>query len=372
MTIQKTTLFNARKRIFTELTIKCAIVLLFVSLPLINYAQKGPDPSEETLIDQYVQSKNSVISFDASNIKQFWVDKSVVGMDNNINIIMNKSESGWFESIPLKIQLANVAVNQDCKVVVITENSDVSFSIADSNLKTLVSSVQGENFLYYCTYSTDFQLVNTQKFIFNIIFSSKKDDVLKIKKIFLSFSQNKDFLSSPGELHLSEENISFSNCSLEKKDEVSFSVTGARSSLLSLNNIMVREESPLKSTITIKNIGEKPTTIYVGYIPYTISGERIDNRTIPYKGNNKILKVISSEANSNKITVDDYPEWTKGCFVALNAKEDLSDFPNCSYIDGSVVEVNKIAEGKVEIVFDKPLIETLCHETNVLFSPVSQ
>ena len=114
-------------------------------------------------------------------------------------------------------------------------------------------------------------------------------------------------------------------------------------------------DNSITSSVTVKNIGDTPTTVSVGYTPYTASGIRMDNRISLYHKSNKVLKVISSEANSNKIIVDDYPEWTKGCFVALNAKEDLSDFPNCSFIDQPVASVNKNEEGQFEIVFDKPL-----------------
>ena len=357
MTVRNTISVKARTKELAGLLIKSAFVLLLVSLPETMFAQtksnKGKDLSDESLINQYIQSKNGSIIFDASNIKQFWISNSVAGINNNINIALNNKNTS-FESIPLRIQLANVGVIQDCTIDVIAETPGATFTIADANLKSLASSVTEDDFLHYHVYSSSFHLADTQDFSFNLIFRTENENYFSAKKIILSFSQNGTFLSSPGTLRLSKDNGASTNSAVKEAGEHAFSLTGTNSIFLSQNNVLVGDNT-ITSSVTVKNIGDTPTTVSVGYTPYTASGIRMDNRISLYNKSNKVLKVISSEANSNKIIVDDYPEWTKGCFVALNAKEDLSDFPNCSFIDQPVASVNKNEEGQVEIVFDKPL-----------------
>ena len=131
-----------------------------------------------------------------------------------------------------------------------------------------------------------------------------------------------------------------------------FSAKGKYISLISNNKIYVSDNT-LSNSVTVKNIGDTQTRVYVGYAPYTKEGKLIDMRNNPYKGN-KILRVVSAEKGRNTIIVDSEPEWTKGCCLALNAKEDLSDFPNHSWVDGTIQDVKKIDNDLFEILFSKP------------------
>jgi hypothetical protein len=72
-----------------------------------------------------------------------------------------------------------------------------------------------------------------------------------------------------------------------------------------------------------------------------------------------VLNVVSSSKGSNSIIVDKYPKWKKQCYLALNAKEDFSDVPNVTFVDGTIVEVKKLENGNAEIIMDKPLVSAI-------------
>ena len=177
-------------------------------------------------------------------------------------------------------------------------------------------------------------------------------DDIAINRIVLSFSDNKEsrFLSSPGKLIITESNCSGPTQKIDADN--SFSAKGNRINLISNNKILVSDNT-LSNSVTVKNIGDTQTKVFIGYAPYTKDGRLIDRRNNPYKGN-KILRVVSAEKGHNTIIVDSEPEWKKGCYLALNAKEDLSDFPNHSWVDGTIQDVKKIDNDHFEILFSKP------------------
>ena len=153
---------------------------------------------EQLLVDQYIQSKGADIVFDASNAKQFWVDKSVSCKDNVINLILEKNEKGMYESKPMKIQLVNVCETQDCKVTILTVSKDFSFQVTSLN-NPISQSVQEATFLQYHVYSATIHMEETDFFSFNLMFHSSLESI-SIKQIILSFSQNINsaFLGSLG------------------------------------------------------------------------------------------------------------------------------------------------------------------------------
>ena len=150
------------------------------------------EASDETLIEQWIQSQNNgnMILFDANNIKQFWVDKTVAAKNGVISISLQKNKTPNATSIPLNIQLSNVIETQDCKVQIITKNRDLKVSVRNKNSKVLSSSTKENDFINYHIFSSTFHLEDTQDFSFNLVFSSQMTDVLEIKSIVLSFSEN--------------------------------------------------------------------------------------------------------------------------------------------------------------------------------------
>ena len=184
-------------RFSLHLLLTIPFVLIVFVTPGILFSQDKSD-TETELTNKFIESLgySSFISFDASNIKQFWIDKSVVSKNGSIIISLNsKNESGLF-----KIQLANVIETQDCKIDVIYEGKDLLFSVLDQKSKILATSTHEKDFIQYHVASLSFHLEDLPDFSFNLFFLSKESDTVSIKKIILSFSNNKTsvFSGSPG------------------------------------------------------------------------------------------------------------------------------------------------------------------------------
>lgn len=312
--------------------------------------------SSEALLDQFVKSKgNSNIVFDTSNIKLFWIDNSVVGKKDSFEVFLNDSSNQGNESAPLTIQLVNVNETLDCRVEVISETEDLYFSILNNSSKVLASSQKENAFLSYFISSSLFHMEDTKALSFRIKFGSKTKNVVSIKKIVLSFSNNKasSFLSTPGKINLLPQHISTSS-KFEVLNNNAVSVTGKQSIVFSTKKILT-EDNPLTCSMTIKNTGTCSTYIHIGYAVYTKDQIKLDGRNYPYRANCKALNVISASAGSNKIIIDNYSDWTKNCHLALNAKDDLSDIPNKTLLEGRIVEIKKMNNGQAEITLDKPL-----------------
>lgn len=340
---------------------KSLLTVLFLGAMMICGTVSAQDKasSDEELIDQYVKAKGSaIIAFDSRNIKQFWVDKSVLSQKDCFKVQLKVGQNG-FESVPLKIQLANVIESMACKVEIMTDASGASFSITNNKSKKLSDSVSEENFVQYHIMSSVFHLGDTEDMSFNINFFSPTEDVLSIKKVILSFSNNEGglFHSPPGKYTIEKNDLNPHTSIVSSKqtgsDSHTFSISG-KSFYAFFKKFFLLFDNPITESVTIKNVGENDVRVYIGYAPYTKERVQINNKITPYNNINKVLNVLSSEADSNKIVVDSYPEWAKNCFVALNAKNDLSDFPNYNVLDGTITEVNKIDDGKAEIILSKP------------------
>lgn len=313
---------------------------------------------KKELIENFIQSKGyeSKIIFDASNIKLFWIDKTVLSKDDSINILLKDRISDKNHSVPLKIQLANVKDNQDCKVEVISDTPDFSFSVTDSKNKMLSMSSVDEPFVQYHITSCSFHIEDTQDYSFNLNFASTKQDLLSIKKIILSFSDNKKstFLFSPGLLKITQSDVNVYTASL--KENSSFIITGKQSRCTTKKMIAISPDNEVTTSVKIKNIGNKPTNIRIGFQVYTKDRVILYPNNYPNDISSKSLEVVSSNSDSNKIIVDSYyANWHKDCFVALDAKEDYSDIPNRSFVDGQIVDMKKLPNGQAEITLNKPL-----------------
>ena len=332
-------------------TVVCLSCVLSPIYAQTNKTGNANADSNENLLNQYVQSMgNRVIVFDASNIKQFWIDKTVISQDNSVKVLVDGTKS-----VPYMIQLVNVNEAQDCKVDIISDVPQLKFSVLNDKLKKLSESTQEDPFLNYNIASASFHLEDATNFSFYLQFSSSSAMELTIKKIILSFSKNPQslFLTSPGTLVVSESGCTgtYDNITKITDKQNSFSATGKRFRIASNNKILVSDNT-LTNSVSVKNTGDQPTTLYFGYIPYTKDRKVMDTRILPYQDTNKILNVVSVKKDSNSIVVDSEPEWAKGCFLALNAKEDLSDFPNYSFVNGKIQDVKKIDDNQFEIIFD--------------------
>ena len=331
-----------------------AILVVFVVTVSEGFGQAANNNKEkDELIDQYVQSKGSSnIVFDSSNIKQFWVNTSVISENETINILLQK-HGNLFNSEPLRIQLANVNESLDCKVEIITESPDVSFVVTNNQSKKISKSSPEEDFIKYHVLSSVFHLEQTTDYIFNLIFESQSD-IIPIKKILLSFSKNNTgtYRSTPGVLKITNDNIALSGgTTTSPANGDSFSMTGKNSQALSRIFILTGD-TVFKSSITIKNTGNIPTHIYVGYQSFNENKVFLRRYHFPYNDASEMPTVISSKEGSKIVIVDSYPEWKKGCYLALDAKDDLSDIPNTKIAPGKITQINKLEDGRAEIVFD--------------------
>lgn len=355
-------------KIAVTILLSCCLFVSIQSFSQNKTSDKTLIENNNELIIKFIQSKgDKIIVFDSSNIKQFWIDNSVVSNNDSFDILLsNNKKTLNYESVPFRIQLENVNETQDCKIdVILDESGDCSFAILDDDCsKILSTSIPEDSFLHYSIISSTFHMEDTKRLSLNLKFSTKNKQLITIKKIILSFSDNKNssFLSSPGVLKISGNDVTGGDKKQIHDNINIFSLSGKWFSVFS-NKRIILSDKELTNSVTIKNIGNTPTKVYFGYAPYTISQNKIDNRNTPYKNTNKTLTILSSVKNNNSIIVDSYPEWSKGCCLALHAKEDLSDFPNFNYINGTIVEVKKIDENKAEIVFNKPITTNISSGT---------
>lgn len=337
--------------------------LLFISFCFMYFScTLCAAESDEKMLSQYIRSRGlSIILFDASNIKQFWIENTVISRDNSFSILLNRTNSQTFESVPLKIQLANVNETQDCKVEIISETKDLSFSVQNNESKTISSSKKEEDFLSYTVTSSIFHLEDAPKMFFELKFGSKGIDILSIKKIILSFSNNKEtsFLVPSGKIKFTPKNTKTSSnpahsATIKEVNPDSFAVTGTRSIIFSTKKIFTQDNT-LSCSMTIKNIGENETQLYIGYAVYTQDNVMLDATSYPAKPSCEVLSVVSALEGNDKITVDAYSDWFKGSFLALDAKDDLSDIPSNTFVKGTITEIKKLENGQAEITLNRPL-----------------
>lgn len=341
---------------YTTFCLFMLVAIIFAQNTTINEDKRNTD----SLLEQYIKSKgNAVIVFDSTNIKQYWIENSVISQKDLITIHLS-NWNGRIESVPLKIQLANVDETQDCKIEVISETKDFGFSI-NNDTKLLSSSIEGDTFINYGTQSTSFHLEDIQNYSFYLKFNSTSSDVLSIKKIILSFTKNKNtsFLASPGLLKLDKSNLKINSDNLTNYEDGSFSIKG-RQIIINSEKSIYTTNNTISIAASVKNTGENPSIVYIGFVVYTRGGIMIDNKNYPFSSDNKSYTVIAGKAGSNEITIDGLPEeYKKGCYLALGAKDDLSDIPSLNLLDEKVVEVKSKDDGTAVILLDKPLKKSI-------------
>ena len=175
-------------------------------------------------------------------------------------------------------------------------------------------------------------------------------------------NQNGQNLLSPGVLSLTRDNsyVSFRGHFAED----GFKVIGTNSIIHSSKNILV-SDNKITTSVKVKNSGNEATKIYVGFAVFTKNKKTLDAQNYPYNEENQILTVVSSEMNSNTITVDSCPKWAKNCMLALNVKEDYSDLPNFNFINGRILDIKQLPDGHAEITMDEPLKERIESGTKI-------
>jgi len=96
----------------------------------------------------------------------------------------------------------------------------------------------------------------------------------------------------------------------------------------------------------VKQLGEVPALVYIGFIPYDVKGRTIG----PQHGYNNIKGSFTTLAaavakGAKSLSVKDASKWKKGphYHVAFNAKEDMSDIPNFS-VAGPITKIEKTGD----------------------------
>ena len=282
-------------------------------------------------------------------------------MKDNFQIMLSKSNNSVYESIPLKIQLMNVNGKQDCKIDVITDSSDTSFTISNSYSEVISKTNTKEEFIQHKIVSSDFRLFDTGDFSFFVKFSNPSLENISIQTIILSFSDN-PVLKSKEPIYFDIDKIKLSSCKIVSSTPDSLSVTGSRINLMSKDKIALSDK-PLYRSIHIKNVGNNSTRIYIGYAVYSSDGIQLDNRNYPYSKD--ILNVLAAKEGEKEIHVDQYCNWRKDSFIAIDAKEDMSDIPSTSLLDARIADFIKLEDGTAKIVLDRPLVTPLKTGTKI-------
>ena len=351
------------KNVFRKANLLVGHIVVLLFFAGSAFSQTFAGQTDTKLLDDFINSKgySGIISFDSTNIKQFWIDKTVLSQDNLIIISLDNKKS----SVPLKIQLANVNISNECKVDVFSDDPNVSFTITNNKLKNLSTSKKEDDFLHYHTLSTVFNFDEAKDYSFNMVFKSTKSGQISIRKIVLSFSNRASYLNSPGVLKATKDNslVWYSNVIGTE----GFTVKGEKTEIWSRNRIRLGNNT-LKATAKVKNIGDTPARVYVGYVARSSNGTVLDARYFPYAVNgvpNKTLTVISAEKGSSKITVDSSSAWEKGCYLAVDADDEFKDVPNDNFVEGTISDVKTVKDGSMEITLSTPLANEIKKGTKV-------
>ena len=345
--------FPGRK--FVPLFRKITLFWATASLSMAAYAQNTENAAlpSDPVIDPYIQSRgDDCIVLDPSNIKQYWIESPVASNVDRICILLDRNN----ESIPLKIELANVGRTQDCIVEVLTETPDASFTVTDGLSKELAASTEKDMLSqYHVLESSPVHLSETTSNSFFLRFRTKGIGQLVIRRIILSFASNRNYLAPPVELLLSAGDATARNGEIRNDDDdpYSFTAVGNTTEVLFDKKILIGDNA-VSASVRVKNTGGNNATVSCGYALYTEDDLQIGSQNNPYKGN-KVLTVVSSQAHSRTIVVDSCPEWEKGCRLVLNAREDMSDFPNFAFLEGTIESITQKDDAHTEILLDQPI-----------------
>ena len=102
-------------------------------------------------------------------------------------------------------------------------------------------------------------------------------------------------------------------------------------------------------SVKVKQITDKPSYIWIGFVPYNAKGRRIGLEHGENNTKGSFTSLTADVAKGAKtITVKDASKWKKGkyYYVAFDAKEDMSDIPNFNIANISKIEDNTITLSK--------------------------
>jgi hypothetical protein len=122
------------------------------------------------------------------------------------------------------------------------------------------------------------------------------------------------------------------------------------------NRIKVDPAKKYKISAKVKQLGENPARVYIGFIPYDGKGRVIDPKC-GYNNTKGSLTTLTAgiAQGATSLTVKDASKWAKGnhYYVVFNAKEDMSDIPNFQFA-GVITKIGKTGD-VYTISFKKPI-----------------
>ena len=272
-------------------------IAILLSSAFMCLAQKNNTTGNDSdLLDSFIQAKGykDIVQFSPSNIKQFWIDKSVISKDDLISVILMSSKNINKESVLLPIKLVNVDASQDCKVEVISSTGDMSFSVLNEQSEVLVKSNNDDRFINYNVSSASFHMYDASNSTFFIKFSSSEHSELQIRRIILSFDNNKDFFTT---MTVTDKTIN-TDMSIPGVSVVTFSGTNTlnatirgKGTVVFADGATVTSVIPSGSTIGTGVIGSffaRPETVTLENITITGITSNDDSALIHCSGGNTV------------------------------------------------------------------------------------
>lgn len=359
---------SLRKKVHCFSLILNLFVCLFSSYCFAEEDNAQIIKKDNDLVKQFLLAdSNNTIVFDANNIKQYWIDNSVISRKDSFEICLNRTNH--YASIPLKIQMANVNIYHNCFIKVVSDDKDFSFSISNSRNKVLSHSKNDTSFLQFHVLSSLFHWEDIgEDQSFYITFSSNSLQKINIYAISLSFGIDNEgsYLVSPGVLSITKDKLRFNAVKhTEDVSDKSYKITGARSISISNKKIIV-SNNIITTNVSIKNSGNTTTTVYIALRSYTKDHVYLRPAHYPLDFiDKKLLKVISVNQEKNSIVVDHLPVWRKGAKVAFNAMDNFSDVPNTNILNGDISDVKTMTDGCAEITMTQPLSADIQKDMNI-------
>lgn len=165
------------------------------------------------------------------------------------------------------------------------------------------------------------------------------------------------------------------NISVRGADSITFAdqafhAIGTNIILSSKEYIAVPPNNRLDMQVQVSNTGNVNTMFYMGYQCFDSNKKSIGSENYPYKNINRPLTVVSVQKSDNSIIVDSFSEWEKGCCIALNANEDLSDVPNLELLDGKISSLKKLSDERYQIIIDKPILQDIPVGTKIRINSI--